>query len=191
MFQDATSFNQDVSGMNVGAVTTMDQMFQGASAFNQDLCAWGTAMAAAPIPTVSSMFASTGCADTSNPDPTSTPVTPLCKATCFSEITNANDAVDSFLCDSPTVKATFEATHGPIGTWEFATSVTSFEGLFDKARVGNNCADADYQAFNEDISGWKMPGVQNMATMFQDATSFNQDISSWDVGEVTTMDSMF
>ena len=69
--------------------------------------------------------------------------------------------------------------------------MTSFEGLFDKARVGTNCADADYQAFNEDISGWKMPGVQNMATMFQDATSFNQDISSWDVGEVTTMYSMF
>ena len=82
MFQDATSFNQDVSGMNVGAVTTMDQMFQGASAFNQDLCLLGTAMAAAPIPTVSSMFASTNCADTSNPNLASTPGAPLCKATC-------------------------------------------------------------------------------------------------------------
>jgi hypothetical protein len=82
MFYIATSFNQDVSGMNVGAVTKMDQMFQGGSAFNQDLCAWGTAMAAAPIPTVSSMFASTGCADTSNPNLSSTPVAPLCQATC-------------------------------------------------------------------------------------------------------------
>ena len=82
MFSGATSFNQAVSGMNVGAVTTMDQMFQGASAFNQDLCLLGSAMAAAPVPTVSSMFASTSCSDTSNPDPTSTPVAPLCKATC-------------------------------------------------------------------------------------------------------------
>ena len=102
-----------------------------------------------------------------------------------------NDAVDSFLCNTPTLRTAVEGTYGPIASWTFAASVTSFEGLFDKARVGNNCADADYQAFNEDISGWKMPGVQNMATMFQDATSFNQDISSWDVGEVTTMYSMF
>ena len=106
-------------------------------------------------------------------------------------ISNAYDAVNSFLCNTPTLRTAVEGTYGPIASWTFAASVTSFEGLFDKARVGNNCADADYQAFNEDISGWKLPGVQSMATMFQDATSFNQDISSWDVGEVTTMDSMF
>ena len=82
MFQDATSFNQDVSGMNVGAVTTMEQMFQGASAFNQDLCAWGTVMAAAPQPSLTNMFASTSCAATLDPNLLSTPVAPLCKATC-------------------------------------------------------------------------------------------------------------
>ena len=82
MFSGATSFNQDVSGMNVGAVTTMEQMFQGASAFNQDLCAWGTVMAAAPQPSLTNMFASTSCAATSDPNLSSTPVAPLCKATC-------------------------------------------------------------------------------------------------------------
>ena len=37
MFQDASSFNQDISGWSVGAVLDMEEMFEYASAFNQDL----------------------------------------------------------------------------------------------------------------------------------------------------------
>ena len=40
MFSVASSFNGDISGWNVSAVTNMDKMFLGASAFNGDISSW-------------------------------------------------------------------------------------------------------------------------------------------------------
>lgn len=40
MFQNATGFNQDISGWDVSRITNMGGMFQGATAFNQDLHVW-------------------------------------------------------------------------------------------------------------------------------------------------------
>ena len=40
MFNGATSFNQNISGWNVSNVTNMESMFNGANAFNQDLNSW-------------------------------------------------------------------------------------------------------------------------------------------------------
>ncbi|MEI6680728.1 MAG: BspA family leucine-rich repeat surface protein, partial [Mariniphaga sp.] len=41
MFDNATTFNQSISGWNVSRVTDMSYMFTGASAFNKDLSTWG------------------------------------------------------------------------------------------------------------------------------------------------------
>ena len=40
MFRNATSFNQDVSGWEVSAVTDMGDMFFGATAFDRNLGPW-------------------------------------------------------------------------------------------------------------------------------------------------------
>jgi len=40
MFYDADSFNQDISAWNVSAVTDMSFMFCYATSFNQDISAW-------------------------------------------------------------------------------------------------------------------------------------------------------
>jgi surface protein len=42
MFKDASSFNQDIGGWSVGAVIDMEEMFDGASSFNSNIGAWDT-----------------------------------------------------------------------------------------------------------------------------------------------------
>ena len=41
MFAFATSFNQNISSWNVSQADNMSQMFLNSSAFNQNLCSWG------------------------------------------------------------------------------------------------------------------------------------------------------
>jgi surface protein len=52
MFQNATSFNQDIGGWNTANVNTMTSMFQNATAFNQDIGGWNTSAASS----INSMF---------------------------------------------------------------------------------------------------------------------------------------
>ena len=107
-------------------------------------------------------------------------------------VANAQNAVDSYICDNPTARTSIETTHGPIRDWTFDSTVTSFTGLFssDSTRLGS-CIATEYQAFNADIAGWTFPEVTNMDFMFEQATSFNQDLSSWATGKVTDMQEMF
>jgi len=45
--------------------------------------------------------------------------------------------------------------------------------------------------FNLPLNSWDVSKVTTMATMFKGAAKFNRDIAAWDVGKVTTMSEMF
>jgi surface protein len=104
--------------------------------------------------------------------------------------------------------STTNAFNQDISSWN-VSNVTDMNNMFEAAAAFNNGGAAltwdantisvinmrrmfyNASAFNQDISGWDVSGVNNMSNMFFGATAFDQDISSWDVSSVTNMSSMF
>ena len=76
-FRGASSFNQDLSLWDISSVNTMENMFFQAAQFNQNLCLWGPDFRSETV-NVTSMFASTSCPETGDPDLTAAARGPLC-----------------------------------------------------------------------------------------------------------------
>ena len=77
MFEDATSFNGDVSNFDLSSVTNMRLMFEGATSFNQDLCAWRDSF---PYTKADNIFVNSGC--TYQATPNATRKGPFCASDC-------------------------------------------------------------------------------------------------------------
>ena len=177
MFQNATTFNQDIGDWNTGMVTSMSTMFSGASAFNQDIGAWNTEK----VTNMSSMFRD---------------------ATAFNQNINGWETGEV-----TTMGSMFEgarAFNQNISRWN-TEKVKNMSGMFNGAHAFNqnigswetgevtnmNAMFANTFVFNQDIGAWNTAKVTNMNSMFGGARAFNQDIGSWVTAKVTTMNRMF
>ena len=64
---------------------------------------------------------------------------------------------------------------------ELPSGVTNLQGTFISAT-----------SFNDpDIAQWDVSNVDNMITMFSNATAFDVDLAGWDMSSVTAVDAMF
>lgn len=81
MFQGASRFNSNLCSWNVTNIADSIQMFSSATSYNQSLCSWGDRLVGESS---SKMFDTSGCANSADPDFSSTPVSPLC-IDCTSE----------------------------------------------------------------------------------------------------------
>jgi hypothetical protein len=140
MFEGNTVFNQDISTWAVDAVADFSTMFNGASVFNRDLCAWGGHITGG-TPTVTNMFASSGCAGATSGDPSTgvTPITPLCFNCypCFPDRATLDTAILANVDPNP--------TYGNVISWCFEAhaTLTDLSSLF-----------VTVPAWTHDISGW-------------------------------------
>ena len=151
-FDRAEVFNQDIGGWIVDNVTSMNRMFENAAVFDQDIGGWNVDN----VTNISRMFEQ---ADTFNQDIGDWNV---------SNVTNMRGmflGADIFNQD--------------IGQWD-VSNVTDMGNMFGGAL-----------AFNQNIGGWDVSSVTDMFSMFFRATSFNQDLNNWDVSNVTEMFQMF
>ena len=208
MFQDATSFNSDISGWNTSNVTDMSYMFTGASAFNQYIGGWSTGS----VTSMGSMFSG---ASTFNQDiggwntvNVTSMVSMFQGASTFNQGLNGWGVVS--VTDMGSMFADATAFNGSINGWQ-TNSVTNMSGMFANASsfnqdINTNTFAATWNtsavsnmsgmfqgatSFNQDIGEWDTSSVNNMANMFNGASAFNQDINSWNTAAVTDMNAMF
>ena len=152
LFNGAVSFQQGVAGWVVDNVTDMNGMFANIPSFNEDISGWNTGM----VQDMSGMFAG---------------------VVSFNQDIGGWDVAMVENMSGMFAGATF--FNQDIGGWT-VDAVTDMSGMF----VGNTF-------FDQDISGWIVTNVDNMNGMFAGAENFNQDIGGWDVSNVTDMEAMF
>ncbi len=177
MFDNATSFNGDISGWDVSNVTDMENLFAFASAFNQDISSWSTDN----VTTMLGMFSGASAFNQDIGNWNTENVTDM--ASTFAQASSFDSDISAWnTANVTTMDGMFNGAtsfNQNIGTWNTG-SVTATAYMFYNASL-----------FNQDIGSWDVSQVTNMSSMFEYATSFNQDIGGWDVSQVTNMNSIF
>ena len=213
LFEDKTTFNDDISNWDVSNVTNMSNMFDTASSFNQDIGAWDVSN----VTTMSAMFweAKYFNQDISEWDTSS--VTNMHSmfsgASSFSQDINTKEVTInqvvytawdvSSVVDMGGMFTAANSFNQDIGAWD-VSSVIGMGGMFAATSFNQDISSWDVSSvkylggmfinassFNQDIGSWDVSSVTRMGRMFDNASSFNQDISSWDVSSVTNMGRMF
>lgn len=184
LFQDKTSFNQDISSWDVSNVTNMQRIFHEARIFNQNIEYWKVGN----VTNMEGMFYN---------------------AFNFNQnlnlwnVENVTDMSYMFYNDygSEYPNPSFNMN---IGNWN-VSNVTNMSHMFHGALlfnqpIGNwnvsNVTDTSYMFsycfdFDQNITQWNVSNVTTMEGMFYNAFDFNQSIGIWDVSSVTNMSYMF
>ena len=99
--------------------------------------------------------------------------------------TELKEAVNAWVRDPEEALSTYGK---PIGMWD-VSKVDDMSNMFCGSDYWCSCGDLceNFQAFDDDLSGWDTSSVTTMEGMFYMASSFNGDLSRFDTSSVTTM----
>ena len=200
LFDDKTSFNDDLNNWDVSNVTDMQRLFRNCHEFNGDISNWDVSnvnhMAAMferadqftgdlsswDVSSVTNMNATFYQAYAFNSDISNWNVSNVLYMSSMLRETNFDQDISSWdVSSASNISSIFHDTpfNQDISNWD-VSNATNTANLFNGA-----------SNFDQDISSWDVSNVLYMANMFSNATNFNRDISNWDVSSALTMDGMF
>ncbi|MFV0506568.1 MAG: BspA family leucine-rich repeat surface protein [Bacteroidales bacterium] len=185
MFQDAITFNQDISNWDVSSVTDMTFMFQGAKSFNQDISDWDVSS----VTSMANMFQEADAFNNGDQalDWGEKTVNVVDMSNMFQKAIAFNQDISSWNVSNVVLMEDMfygaKAFNQDIGNWD-VSSVTNMKFMFEAT-----------DNFNQDISDWDVSKVTTMEAMFRDAIVFNNGEQALDWGEKTanviSMEEMF
>ena len=175
LFDNKTSFNDDISNWDVSNVTNMTYMFHNAESFDQPLDTFQVSK----VTNMKDLFFN---AKSFNK-------TLNWNVSSVTDMTSMFYGADVFTNNGDT----------SINDWD-VSKVTRMTSMFREAiafnqSIGNwnvysvNQMDLMFyytMNFNQPLDNWNVSNVTNMSSMFNNATAFNQDISRWNVLNVTS-----
>jgi len=196
LFDNASTFNEDISSWDTSNVVNMTGMFANAHEFNQPIGSWITSK----VTSMNGMFANAHEFNQPIGSWITSKVTSM--NGMFANAHEFNQPIGSWITSKVTsMNGMFANAHEfnqPIGSW-ITSKVTSMNGMFANAHEFNQPIGSwitskvtlmmgmfsGAQSFNQNIGLWDTSKVGSMYMMFYYAQSFNQDISKWNVSSVT------
>uniref|UniRef100_A0A6C0ISV3 BspA family leucine-rich repeat surface protein n=1 Tax=viral metagenome TaxID=1070528 RepID=A0A6C0ISV3_9ZZZZ len=207
MFQSDTSFNQPLTNLvdtsGVGGCV-MNSMFQNATSFNQNIGSWNVINVTAMNSMFLNQTATQSVFNNGGSNTINTWYAPKCTsyvsmfqgAVAFNQpLPILVDTSSVAICSMASMFQTATIFNQPIGNWN-TIHATSMASMFQGA-----------SAFNQNIGNWNTSNVTSMANMFvgftniTTTTKFNNGQASgttpgtaplnWNTSKVTTMNSMF
>jgi surface protein len=192
MFQNATKFNQDISGWDVSYVTNMSYTFEGASLFNNGGVAltWTTGTGTSNVTTMQNMFVYAGSFNQNVSTWNTSNVTNMSQMFAFTSVFNNGGGNAPLTWNTGNVTTMFQMFLAPAFNQDVSSfnlsKIQNMTQMFSGATAFNNGGVA---------LAWTTIGTApnnvNMTSMFNGAPAFNQNISSWNMSRVTNMTSMF
>jgi surface protein len=177
MFQDATSFDQDLSGWIVTTVTDMDSMFSGASLFNGNLTSWNVSI----VENMNNMFDGASMFEGTGLDTwiwsNYTVGHENTMDSMFQDASSFNQNISGWSVDKVTSMdnmfhnaTSFDCD---LSGW-VVTNVTSMNSMFLNDGV-------NVSKFNGNVANWNVSKVTSMDSMFQNAVAFvGNGIDTWE-----------
>ena len=177
MFQDAWSFNGDITDWNMANVTTMEGMFKDARGFNQPIGKWNTESLTESIYMFQNAWAFNQPLDSWKMGKVTNASWMFYNARAFNQnLTNWDMGMNS---NFSLMFAQAPSFNGDVSTWNTARSANMY-AMFRGAT-----------AFNQDLDRWKTGNSLSFSEMFSGATAFNGKVGTWDVTKALTVSSMF
>ena len=157
VFQNQTSFNDNISSWDVSNVTSMIQLFNGASSFNQDISNWDVSNTF----NMNEVFAG---ASSFNQDISSWNTSAaLYMSRMFYNATSFNQNIGNWNVSSVEnmewIFFNASSFNQDIGNWD-VSSVTTMTYMF-----------RDAAAFNQDLSGWCVTNIASEPAVFDDGAT--------------------